>query len=93
MHDKAKVTIDLEEYLELMQKAGSATDAIPYISANDLIKSIRELNSDKSFKEQAMEVFRGHPPSGRDVLINVYVESALTFRDIILQLIEDKIKK
>jgi hypothetical protein len=92
-HDKPKVIIDFDEYIELRQKAGLATNSIPYISANDLMKSIRELNSDRSFKEEASEIFSRHPPANRDVLINVYAEAAFSIRDRILELIEDKIKK
>lgn len=91
-HDKPKVTIDFDEYIQLRMKAGLTTDSVSFIKADDLIIMIKDELSDEIISK-SFNARLGHLSyNQRELIKSAYVGSSISMRDRIMQLIIDNSK-
>ena len=91
-YDKPKVIIDFDEYIELRLKAGLTTDSAPVIKADTLITIINEELSDNNISKEFNDRLLHLSYDRREIITTTYIQSSISMRDRILQLIKDNSK-
>jgi hypothetical protein len=93
-YEKAKVTIDLDEYISLRHASGDSLDLFSLVDAEEIVSMIKSGFTDELLRNECIEQLRyTQEPSQRKQIADIYQNAAMNTRNRIIDLINSKKRK